>query len=280
MSAGARRIAEAFRRARAEGRAAFMPFLTAGDPDEVRSREFVLEAAGRGADIVELGIPFSDPLADGVTIQRASRRALRGGFSLRRALGLAAEVRRAADVPLVFMSYANPVFSLGAEAFAARAGAAGVDGVIVPDLPPEEAGELREAAERHGVATIFLVAPTTPQARLPLICAASRGFVYLVTVRGVTGTREGLPLDLTTSLARVRAATDLPIAAGFGIATPQQVAAVAREADGVIVGSAIVREIEARLGQPDAVARVGDFLANLRAATTRAQALGARAAAG
>jgi tryptophan synthase alpha chain len=276
VSGGTRRIAEAFRLAREQGRAALIPFLTAGDPDATATRALVLEMARRGADIVELGIPFSDPLADGATIQRASQRALAAGFSLRRALDLAAEIRRAAPVPLVFMSYANPVLSFGAAAFAAAAAAAGVDGAIVPDLPPEEAEELTASCDRHGVSTIFLVAPTTAPARIPLICARSRGYIYYVSLRGVTGVRSGLPQDLAAGIARVRAATDLPVAVGFGIATPEQVADVAREADGVIVGSAIVQAIEAHRDRPDMVDRVGAFVGTLRAATARPAPAGRR----
>ncbi len=276
MSGGAHRIAEAFRCARAEGRAAFLPFLTAGDPDASTTVALVRELARRGADIVELGIPFSDPLADGPTIQRSSQRALAGGFSLRRALDVAGEIRRASAVPLVFLSYVNPLLSFGAAAFAEAAAGAGVDGVIVPDLPPEEAGDLCAACDRRGLATIFLVAPTTAPARIPLICAVSRGYIYYVSLRGVTGARATLPSDLAAGVARVRAATDLPVAVGFGIATPEQVASVAGEADGVIVGSAIVQVIEAQRGRADLVERVGAFAATLRAATGRPAPAGRR----
>jgi len=278
MRAGAQRIAEAFRHARDDGRAAFIPFLTAGDPDGDASEALVLELARRGADLVEMGIPFSDPVADGPVIQRASRRALAGGFSLRRALDLAARVRRAHPVPLVFMSYANPILRFGAGAFAEAAAGAGVDGLIVPDLPPEEAGDLRSACSRHGIATIFLVAPTTTPGRLPAICGAATGYIYYVALRGVTGVRDALPPDLAAGIARVRAVTDLPVAVGFGVSTPEQVAAVAREADGVIVGSALVRavegQVEAGAGRPELVARVGEAAAALRAATGRAGAAG------
>lgn len=270
------RIEEAFRRAREEGRAALIPFLTGGDPDAATTLTLVLEMARRGADLVEVGIPFSDPLADGTTIQRASQRALAGGFSLGRALELAAQIRRSSAVPLVFMSYVNPILSFGAAAFAAAAAGAGVDGVIVPDLPPEEAADLRAACGRHGLAAIFLVAPTTSPRRLALICAASRGYVYYVALRGVTGTRHGLPGDLAAGIARVRAATGLPVAVGFGIATPEHVAAAAQEADGVIVGSAIVQIIEAHRDRADLVARVGAFVAALRAATVRPAPAGRR----
>ncbi len=278
MRAGVQRIAEAFRRARGEGRAAFIPFLTAGDPDAAASQALVLELAGRGADLVELGIPFSDPVADGPVIQRASHRALAAGFSLRRALDLAARVRQAHPVPLVFMSYVNPILRFGTGAFAEAAAGAGVDGLIVPDLPPEEAGDLRSACSGRGIATIFLVAPTTTPGRIPVICAAAAGYVYYVALRGVTGVRDALPADLAAGIARVRAVTDLPVAVGFGVSTPEQVAAVAREADGVIVGSALVRAVEgqfeAAAGRPELVARVGDFAATLRAATARPAAAG------
>jgi len=276
MSGGTQRLAEAFRRARGEGRAALIPFLTAGDPDAAATGALVLEMARRGADVVELGIPFSDPLADGATIQRASQRALAGGFTLRHALALAADLRRAISVPLVFMSYVNPILSFGAAAFAAAAAAAGVDGVIVPDLPPEEADDLAAPCDRHGLSTIFLIAPTTPPARIPLICARSRGYIYYVSLRGVTGARATLPPDLAAGIARVRAVTELPVAVGFGIATPEQVAAVARDADGVIVGSAIVQAIEAHRDRPDLVGRVGAFVGTLRAATARTAPAGRR----
>ncbi len=271
MNGPAPRIEAAFRRAREEGRAAFIPFLTAGDPDAETTGALVLELARRGADLIELGIPFSDPLADGETIQRASQRALRGGFTLRRGLALAADVRRVTEVPLILMSYANPLLSLGEETFAAAAAEAGVDGLIVPDLPPEEGEALRAACEGRGVASICMVAPTTPSARLPLLCRASRGYIYYVALRGVTGARSSLPPDLAAGIARVRAATDLPVAAGFGIATPEQVRLVARQADAVIVGSAIVGAIEDHAGRGDLVDRVGDFVATLRAATARNQ---------
>jgi tryptophan synthase alpha chain len=271
MNGACPRIAAAFRRAREEGRAAFIPFLTAGDPDADTTRSLVLALARRGADLIELGIPFSDPLADGATIQRASQRALRGGFTPRRALALAADLRRTCDVPLILMSYANPIFSLGEDAFAAAAAEAGVDGLIVPDLPPEEGEGLRAACGRHRVATIAMIAPTTPPARISLLCRASRGYVYYVALRGVTGARTTMPPDLAAGIARVRAVTDLPVAAGFGIGTPEQVRAVAREADAVIVGSAIVGAIEEHAGREDLVDRVGDFVAALRAATTRVQ---------
>ncbi len=269
MSGRPHRIDAAFRRARGEGRAAFIPFLTAGDPDAATTLALVLEMERRGADVVELGIPFSDPLADGATIQRASQRALAGGFSLRRTLELAATVRCSSEVPLVFMSYVNPILSFGVTAFAAAAAAAGVDGIIVPDLPPEEADELRAVGDRHGLYTIFLVAPTSTAARISLICRASRGYLYYVSLRGVTGARAALPEDLSAGIARVRSATRLPVAVGFGIATPEQVAAVAQEADGVIVGSAIVQAIETHRGQPDLVERVGAFAAALCSATAR-----------
>ncbi len=276
MTGRPHRIDEAFRRAREEGRAALIPFLTGGDPDAATTLALVRELARRDADIVELGIPFSDPLADGPTIQRASQRALAGGFSLRRALDLTAEIRRATAVPLVFMSYVNPILSFGAAAFATAAEGAGVDGVIVPDLPPEEADDLAAACDRHGVATIFLASPTTAPARLSLICARSRGFIYYVSLRGVTGVRAALPADLAAGVARVRAASALPVAVGFGVATPEQVAAVAREADGVIVGSAIVQAIETHRDRADLVERVGALVGTLRAATARPAPAGRR----
>jgi tryptophan synthase alpha chain len=261
------RIDVRFRQLRESGDRALMPYLTAGDPDLATTRALILELERQGADLIELGVPFSDPLADGVTIQRASQRALSGGTTLARILEMIDGLRADCRLPLLLMSYVNPIFHFGYTRFAREAAAAGVDGVIVPDLPPEEAAELIEATTAHNLHTIFLIAPTSPQSRIRAIAAASKGFIYYVSLRGVTGARSSISGDLDTVLRMIRAETDLPIAVGFGISTPEQVRMVSRVADGVIVGSAIVSLLEQTAGQTDQLQRIGDVVASLKAAT-------------
>ena len=261
------RIDERFRHLRRVGERALMPYLTAGDPELSATRSLILEFEKRGADLVEIGVPFSDPLADGVTIQRASQRALQGGTTLTRILDMVGSLRPHCLLPLVLMSYANPVFHFGFSRFAKEAAAAGVDGLIVPDLPPEEASELIEETAAHDVHTIFLLAPTSSRERVQKIAAASKGFIYYVSLRGVTGARSGISDDLEATVRMIRAETDKPIAVGFGISSPEQVRMVARVADGVIVGSAIVSLVEQTAGRADLLRRAGDFVALLKAAT-------------
>lgn len=263
------RIDERFRELRESGERALMPYLTAGDPDLLTTRALILEFEKQGADLIEIGVPFSDPLADGVTIQRASQRALQGGTTLTRILEMVRDLRGECRLPLLLMSYVNPIFHFGFSRFAKEAAAAGVDGLIVPDLPPEEANELIEAAAAHNLHTIFLIAPTSRSERVRTIAAASKGFIYYVSLRGVTGVRSRLSDDLEASLRMIRAETDLPLAVGFGISTPEQVRTVATVADGVIVGSAIVSLLEQTAGQPDQLKRVGDFIASLKVATRK-----------
>lgn len=261
------RIDERFRHLKQAGERALMPYLTAGDPDLATTRSLILEFERRGADLLELGVPFSDPLADGVTIQRASQRSLAGGTTLPRILDMVEELRADCRLPLLLMSYVNPIFHFGYARFAKEAAAAGVDGLIVPDLPPEEATELIEATAAHNLHTVFLIAPTSPQQRVRTIAAASKGFIYYVSLRGVTGVRSRLSEDLEASLRMIRAETDVPLAVGFGISTPEQVRMVSRVADGVIVGSAIVSLLEQTAGQADQLKRAGNFVASLKAAT-------------
>ncbi|MDE2322110.1 MAG: tryptophan synthase subunit alpha [candidate division NC10 bacterium] len=261
------RIDERFRRLRKSGERALMPYLTAGDPDLDTTRLLILEFEKRGADLIEIGVPFSDPLADGTTIQRASQRALLSGTTLPRILDMIRELRAECRLPLLLMSYVNPIFHFGFSRFAKEAAAAGVDGLIVPDLPPEEATELIEAAGAYDLHTIFLIAPTSRPERVRTIAAASKGFIYYVSLRGVTGARTGLSEDLETSLRMIRAETDLPLAVGFGVSTPEQVRMVSRVADGVIVGSAIVSLLEQTAGQADQLKRAGDFVALLKTST-------------
>jgi tryptophan synthase alpha chain len=238
---GIERIAEAFEAARADGhRAALMPYMMGGFPDLERSREIAVAYADAGADLVELGVPFSDPLADGPVIHAAGTTALRAGVRLPDVLELASAI--ADRVPVVVMCYANPIYARGLDRFADALAASGVSGLIVPDLPHEEAPEMLTACERRGIALVPLVAPTTPEARLARIGERARGFLYTVSLTGTTGERAGLAQGLSGVLARVKALTSVPVAVGFGIATPEQAAAAAEAgADGVIVGSRLVR---------------------------------------
>lgn len=260
------RIDRAFARLKGEGRKGLIPFLAAGDPSLEATAALVREFEARGADLVEIGVPFSDPLADGVVNQRAYQRALGAGASLGRVLELVATIRRVSDVPLVLMSYVNPIHRFGLERFPAAAREAGVDGLILSDCPPEEMDGFLDDLGRAGVHPVLLVAPTSPERRIALISARSRGYLYYVSLRGVTGVRDRLPPDLQDGIRRIRALTAMPLAVGFGISTPAQAKAVAALADAVIVGSAIVAALENARGQADLVPRAGKFLAELRAA--------------
>ncbi|MBC7104889.1 MAG: tryptophan synthase subunit alpha, partial [Firmicutes bacterium] len=225
------------------GEKALIVYLMAGDPSPDATPVLVEAAARAGADVVELGIPFSDPLADGPVIQAAGQRALRAGTTVARVLSLAARIREASPVPLVFMTYYNPVLRYGPERFVADAARAGADGLIVPDLPVEEAGGLRDLADAAGLALVPLVAPTTPEGRIATIAASARGFIYCVSLTGVTGVRDRLPPELAEFTARVRRHARLPVALGFGISGPEHVAAVAPLVDAVVVGSALVKAV-------------------------------------
>lgn len=253
-----------FKRLAARGETALIPYVTAGDPDLETTRDLVLAMARQGADLIELGIPFSDPLADGPTIQAACQRALQQGVTLPKILDLVRSLRQDTDIPLVLMGYYNPIFSYGLERLARDAAQAGVDGFIIPDLPGEEARDWHRAACDAGMAPIFLAAPTSGPERIRKIGALTRGFLYYVSVTGITGARTGLPEDLKTVLAQVRSLIKCPLAVGFGIATPAQVAELAPLVDGVVVGSAIVQKIASGQG-PSLIKEIGDFVAELKA---------------
>jgi tryptophan synthase alpha chain len=257
------RISDAFMRLRSEGRRGFIPFITAGDPDLETTRALVVALARAGASAIELGVPFSDPVADGPTIQRSSERALRRGVGLSDVLALVSDARRETDVPVVLFGYFNPILQFGVERFADEAARAGADGVLVTDLVPEESADFNAALARRGLDQIFLVAPTTSDARLRSIAARASGFVYAVSRAGVTGARTDLSLEAARLVARVREVSDLPVAVGFGISTAAHVAEVWSYADAAVVGSALVAEIEKHEGRPDLVARVGDFARSL-----------------
>ena len=238
------RIGERFRRLREQGRKGFVGFVTAGDPSLDRTVEVAGEMESAGVDVLELGVPFSDPLADGPIIQRSSERALASGVTLARVLEAVGRIRKRSDLPLVLFSYFNPLLRYGLPALARAAAAAGVDGVLVTDLPPEEADGWLEAARGAGLDTVFLAAPTSPDERLRRVAGASRGFVYAISRTGVTGERDALSDDARPLLARIKALTSEPVALGFGISSPGQVAAAAAVADAVVVGSALVRFLE------------------------------------
>ena len=258
------RIGETFARLRARGERALVVYVMAGDPSLAETRRLVIEAERRGADLVELGVPFSDPLADGPVIQRAGTRALAAGTTLARVLELVATLRAEVRLPLVLFTYYNPVLAFGLKSFARTAVDAGADGVIVPDLPYEEADPLRAEAEPAGLDMIQLVAPTSPPARLKTIARVSRGFIYVVSLQGVTGERRALPPGLEAQVRTVRLVTTKPVCVGFGVSTPEHAAAVGRVADGVVVGSAIVRTIEQHAGTAGLSKHVGDFIAALK----------------
>ncbi len=227
-----------------KSRPALVAYITCGDPDLRTTREVGLAAIDAGAEVIELGVPFSDPVADGPVIQRASERALKNGVSLEDVLGLATEIRRESDAGLIVFSYFNPVMRMGVEKFAARAAAVGVDGALITDLPVEEAGEYLDQMRKRNLATIFLAAPTSTDERLKRIAEASSGFVYAVSRTGVTGARKEMPEDAQKLVRRLRIFTNLPIAVGFGISAAEQFAAVGEYADAAVVGSAIVQVIE------------------------------------
>jgi tryptophan synthase alpha chain len=238
------RIAARFRELADASELGLIAYITAGDPSLDAAEKIVCAAAEAGADIIELGVPFSDPVADGPTIQRASERALKAGTTLAGVLDLVRRVRAHTNVPLVLFGYFNPFLQMGLEKFAAAAASAGADGVLTTDLTPEEASEYREAMHAHGLDTIFLAAPTSTDARLAKIAEASSGFLYLISRTGVTGTRDALPEDLPALVRRTRKFTKLPIAVGFGISLPTHVTVLGGIVDAAVVGSALVAEIE------------------------------------
>jgi tryptophan synthase alpha chain len=262
------RIGETFASLKRLGRGGFIPFITAGDPDLLTTQSLLIELASAGADIIEIGVPFSDPVADGDVIQRASERALRNGVTVRDALTCARNVRQHINVPIVLFSYFNPLLQLGEQQLAVAANEAGIDAVLVTDLIPEEAKSWTQTLLGHGLDPIFLAAPTTSDERLAHIAQQARGFIYAVSRAGVTGARDQMTRDTEALVKRVRAVSDLPVAVGFGISTVEQVREVWRFADAAVVGSAIVREIENLRNSPDLVKRIGKFTRSLVAPTS------------
>ncbi len=259
------RISDKFAQLKSQGQRALMPFISAGDPNMETSYRLLFELERQGADIVELGIPFSDPIADGPTIQRASQRSLQNGTTVDDVLALVRRVRQTSQLPLVLMTYYNLVYHYGEEQFVKAALSAGADGLIVPDLPPEEAGNLLKASDSQGLDIIFLLAPTSTPDRIELVSKSSRGFIYYVSLTGITGARGELAQGIKQQVQAIRAQTDKPIAVGFGIANAEQAAQVAAWADGVIVGSALINIIENYLDDKQMlVKKAGEFICSLK----------------
>jgi tryptophan synthase alpha chain len=261
-----RRIPSRFAELAKKGELGIIAYITAGDPSLEASEKIVVAAAEAGADVIELGVPFSDPVADGPVIQRASDRALRSGTALAGVLELVARLRQSTQVPLVLFSYFNPILQMGLERFADAATTAGADGVLVTDLTPEEAVEYRSVLQAHNLDTIFLAAPTSTDARLTQISAATTGFLYLVSRTGVTGTRDALPTELPALVRRARKFTHLPIAVGFGVSLPTHVTVLGGIADAAVVGSALMAVVEKASSTDQAAAVVADLVRALKTA--------------
>lgn len=250
------RITEAF-----ENRKAFIAFVTGGDPDIETTEKLVPAMAEAGADLIEIGIPFSDPVAEGIVIQEADERALKGGCTTDKLFDMVMRIRQKTDVPLLFMTYLNPVYTYGKEKFLSRCAECGIDGIIVPDMPFEEKDELAEACELHGIDLVSLIAPTSEE-RISMIAREAKGFIYCVSSLGVTGVRSNITTDIGKMVQKVREVSDVPCAIGFGISTPEQAGSMAKLADGVIVGSAIVKLV-AKFGK-DSVESVSEYVQGMK----------------
>ncbi len=258
------RIKEKFEELKRKGEKALIPYLTCGYPSLEETRKIIPLLEKAGADLIELGIPFSDPVADGVTIQESSAVALKKGINLRKIVGLVKELREKVKIPLLIMSYYNPIYQFGLSRFCSTFKNAGLDGVMIPDLPIEEGNDLVSLARDNDLATVFLIAPTTPKERIREVCKKSTGFIYYVSVSGVTGERERLPKEIEKKVLQIKQFTERPVCVGFGVSRPEQVREITSFADGVIVGSAIIRVMEER---KDYLSSLLDFLSLLKSAT-------------
>ena len=265
-----------FAQLRERGEKALIAYVMAGDPSLQETEQLVVELEQAGADIIELGVPFSDPIADGPVIQQAAERALRSGTSLRKILSMVTRLRVRTQIPLVLMAYYNSIHAFGPERFCREAAQAGVDGLIMPDMPPDEAGPLKGPAAAAGLPLIFLLAPTSTAERRTFVARQSQGFVYYVSLTGITGAKLPNLADVGKNVEKIRKVTQVPVAVGFGVATPEDAAKVAAIADGVIVGSAIVKLIAAHRQKPEMVKRVAEFVRSLKNAMREAQAKHAR----
>ncbi|MFI5224253.1 MAG: tryptophan synthase subunit alpha [Nitrospirales bacterium] len=256
---------------RQRGEKALIAYVMAGDPSLQETEQLVVELEQAGADIIELGVPFSDPIADGPVIQQAAERALRSGTSLRAILSMVARLRVRTQIPLVLMAYYNSIHAFGPERFCQESAEVGVDGLILPDMPPDEAGPLKGPAAAAGLPLIFLLAPTSTVERRTFVARQSQGFVYYVSLTGITGAKLLDLADVGKNVEKIRKVTKVPVAVGFGVATPEDAAKVAAIADGVIVGSAIVKQIDAHRQKPEMVKRVAEFVRSLKTAMRAAQ---------
>lgn len=265
-SLGPSRLDKTFEQLKTRAGKALITYLMAGDPSLAETEQLVLALEQAGADIVELGVPFSDPIADGPVIQQAAERALRSGTTLRNILSMVARLRVRSQIPLVLMAYYNSIHAFGPERFCREAAAAGVDGLIVPDMPPDEAGPLKGPAAASGLQLIFLLAPTSTAERRAFVARQSNGFVYYVSLTGITGAKLGKMSEIGQNVEQIRKISKTPIAVGFGVTTPEDAAEVSAVADGVIVGSAIVKQIAAGQQQQGMVARVSGFVHTLKSA--------------
>jgi tryptophan synthase alpha chain len=237
------RITDTFNQLKKVNRKALIPYIMAGDPTLMATKKFVIELESAGADIIELGVPFSDPLADGPTIQRAAERSLQHGTTLKKVIALAREIRQHSEIPLILMTYYNPVFKFGIEQFIKKAARVGIDGVIIPDLIPDEADDFIRIAKQYKLDTIFLLAPTSTQERIHKVVRASTGFIYYVSITGITGSKLSMESAMKNTLNSIKTVTKKPVAIGFGISNPEEASSTAKLADGIIVGSAIVKLI-------------------------------------
>ncbi|MGQ0810720.1 MAG: tryptophan synthase subunit alpha [Nitrospiraceae bacterium] len=260
------RLDSTFARLKANGEKALIAYIMAGDPSLSETESFVLELERAGADVIELGVPFSDPIADGPVIQKAAERALRSGTSLRKILESVRLLRSKTQIPIVLMAYYNTIHAFGEAEFCRHAVGAGVDGLIVSDMPPDEATRLRQPSKQSGLSLIFLLAPTSTAERCAAVAKQSQGFVYYVSLTGVTGAQLNKVADIGRNVAKIRRMTKTPIAVGFGVSTPEDASRIARMADGVIVGSAIVRQIGEHLQETELPARLGGFVCSLKKA--------------
>lgn len=258
------RISSVFENLKGKGERALITFITAGDPDIATTKKIILKLEEAGADIIELGIPFSDPMADGPTIQASYEKAVKKGVMLPDVLELVKDVRKKSGIPIVLFGYYNPIFNYGLKKFAKNAKAAGADGVLIVDLPPEEAGELKAELDSVSLDLIFLLTPTSHEERIKTVARSASGFVYFVSVTGVTGARKTLSSDVSGNVKKVKKIIDLPIGVGFGISTPAQAKEVAGFADGVVVGSAIINVISKNAGSKDLLNEVGGFVSGLK----------------
>jgi tryptophan synthase alpha chain len=265
------RLGQKFRELRERGEAALIPFVTAGDPDLQTTLKILHGLETGGADCIELGVPFSDPTADGPTIQRSAERALKNGASLPQIFRLMRRFRRRSKIPLILFGYYNPVFRYGVEKFCRDAARAGIDGILCVDLPPEESDELRRWTDAHGLDLIFLLSPTSDAQRVQLIGREGRGFIYYVSVTGVTGARSSFAGGLRSRVSRLRRATSLPVGVGFGISTPEQAARVGRFADAAVVGSALIDRLEKAKRNSEKAQRAAHFVASLKRAMSKAK---------